>query len=302
MPGEEAVATAALPAAPPRSAGLQPPINPAVLRNDRDGPPDPAAPVGGEEVFFSGSPNTGTVVPLPPPPHTPTPEEEAAVAAILNPRRMNTDQEGRPIKAPYRSGRLEDGSYLAMPPQDIEAVARLLAGRGVRIRPAAEMSEGALGVTDPRMPDEARLDRLDPIKRAEAIRDGIQIRIREGEPIGGETFAHEVGHPIHLQLPRGRANLPPSVRDELTRLYDGHIAYAPGTLRHENELFAEAVAAYLRNPRWINEQAPGRPPACSAATQRPRNAESLMPTAVGARLLAGASAPVQTIPSERDLF
>lgn len=256
MPGEEEVAAAALPAAPPRGTGLRLPINPAVLRDDRSGPPDPAAPADREEVFFSSGPAAGAEIPLPPPPHTPTPEEEAAVAAILNPRRMNTDQEGRPITAPYRSGRLEDGSYLAMPPQDIEAVARLLAGRGVRIRPAAEMPEGALGVTNPRRQDEARLDRLDPIERAEAIRDGIQIRIREGEPIGGETFAHEVGHPIHLQMPRGRPNLPPSVHDELTRLYDGHIPYAAGTLRHENELFAEAVAAYLRNPRWINERAP----------------------------------------------
>ncbi|MBR0669145.1 hypothetical protein GXW71_32645 [Roseomonas hellenica] len=256
MPREEEVAAAALPAAPPRGTGLRLPINPAALRDDRGGPPVPAAPADGEEALFAGRPEAGTPSPLPPPPHTPTPEEEAMVAAILNPRRMNTDQEGRPITAPYRSGRLEDGSYLAMPPQDIEAVARLLAGRGVRIRPAAEFQDHVLGVASLRVPDQRSLANLDPLERAQAIRDRIQIRIREGEPVGGETVAHEIGHPIHMQMPRFRPDLPAQARSELARLYRGHIPYSPESLTYDKELFANAVSAYLRNPRWINEQAP----------------------------------------------
>lgn len=269
MPGEEGAATATahahapglsiprtgeaplpipLPAAQTDAAPAPPSIAPS-------GDPVPAFPAsepptgrGGETTRYARAPEPGQHAVPPDVPHAPTPEEEAAAAAILDPRRMNTDQEGRPVTARYRSGRLEDGSDLAMPPQEIAAVARLLAGRGVRFWSADRFRPGVTGVTH--LTDETLLG-----QGARTIAN-TQIRIRAGEPVGGETFAHEVGHGIHYLLPGGRPDFPVQARSELHRLYRDHIPGSPESLVYDDELFANAASAYLRNPRWINEQSP----------------------------------------------
>lgn len=57
-------------------------------------------------------------------------------------------------------------------------------------------------------------------------------------------------------MPGFRPDFGPQVRSELVSLYRGHIPYSPESLTYDRELFANALSAYLRNPRWINEQAP----------------------------------------------
>lgn len=244
MPGEEG-ATAAT--APARDPGLRIPRTEEVPLPI----PLPAArteATGGETTRYARVPEPGQHAALPDVPHAPTPEEEAAAAAILDPRRMNTDQEGRPVTARYRSGRLEDGSYLAMPPQEIAAVARRLARRGVRFRSDRELDPGTLG--------ETHLTDGNLFGQGRRTIENTQIRIRAGEPVGGETFAHEVGHAIHYLMPGGRPDLPVQARSELHRLYRDYIPRFSESLDYDDELFANAASAYLRNPRWINEQAP----------------------------------------------
>jgi hypothetical protein len=132
MPGDEIAAAATPPPVVPRSRlGL--PINPDAVRPDRSGPSEPT---GDRAALSSNEPGPdASEERFPASPHEPTPEEAAAFATVVDPRRMNVDQEGRPITAPNRSGRLEDGTNLPASPQDIDRVARALAGQGYRIRP-----------------------------------------------------------------------------------------------------------------------------------------------------------------------
>lgn len=180
------------------------------------------------------------------PPRPPGPPEGSNASAF-----PAVDPEGRHLTAPWRAGRTSDGSFSPLPSEAPDYLLDYLAQRGVeRDVPGSEFPRSRNGrIEGGYTPPPAWAQ-----GRGEATARMASARIREGNPRGGMTEMHEVGHGVHSGL-TGDAQMPRQVANELGRFLSAGGARV-GSQAERNELFAEGLGTYLRNPELIWTRAP----------------------------------------------
>ncbi|MBR0669147.1 hypothetical protein GXW71_32655 [Roseomonas hellenica] len=90
--------------------------------------------------------------------------------------------------------------------------------------------------------------------RGEETAARASARIREGGTRGDSVEMHEVGHGVHT-MQTGAARVPSAALKQLGRQFSAGGA-RQGSAAERNELYADGLSAYLRNPRLIWERAP----------------------------------------------
>lgn len=182
----------------------------------------------------------------------PNPPAEAGPPAGSNASAFpEMDPEGRYLTAPWRAGRALVGTWQVPPRDTLGHLLDYLSRGGVtRQVPAADMPR----VPNGRVLGEYSIPSSRWAGRGEETARVATTRIVQGEPRGGATEMHEAGHGIHT-MQTDNARVPARALSQLGR----HLSAGgkrPGTPEHRNELYAEGLALYLRDPERLHRIAP----------------------------------------------